>query len=107
MDWTSAAVRTLVKLALQEDAARHDLTTRFLIPAKLRIEAQIRSKQSGVSCGLPIARLFFRALDPRIRFTMNVRGGQRIKAGQLMATIQGNAREILSAERPALNAVQH
>src|SRR5580765_7011504 len=107
VNWSSPTVRTLVNLAIQVDAARRDITTRYLIPANIRIEAQIRSKENGVACGLPLAALFFRALDRQCTFKTNVREGQKIKPGQLMATIRGKARAILSAERSALNAVQH
>jgi nicotinate-nucleotide pyrophosphorylase (carboxylating) len=107
MNWKSPALRTLIKLSIKEDAARQDITTRTLIPAGLKIEAQIRAKQNGIACGLPMAVLCFHALDTRLQFVAKVREGQRIKTGQLMASLRGQARSILSAERTALNAVQH
>ncbi len=107
MRWNSPAIRTLIRLALEEDAARRDITTSSLIPAGLKIEAEIKAKEGGVVCGLPLAEAFFKQLDSRIAFSPSVREGQQVNKGARLARIRGNARPILSAERSALNAFQH
>ncbi len=107
VNWGSPSIRMLVRMALEEDAARRDVTTRALIPAGLRIEAEVRAKQAGVVCGLPLAAAFFRALDPHCRFSASVHEGRIVKTGTRLAVLHGRGRAILSAERSALNALQH
>jgi nicotinate-nucleotide pyrophosphorylase (carboxylating) len=107
MHWDTPAIRNLIHLALEEDAANHDITTLTLIPAGLKIEAQIRSKGNGVVCGLPMVEACFKRLDPHCAFSQQAHEGQQVKYATLLATIRGKARAILSAERSALNTLQH
>jgi nicotinate-nucleotide pyrophosphorylase (carboxylating) len=100
-------IRTLIRLALKEDAAYSNLTTRLLIDPNWTIDAAIISKHAGVIAGLPLAGMFFKALDPSIQYHPIVRDGQHVLAGDHLAVLRGKARSILSAERPALNALQH
>lgn len=89
-------------IALREDAARRDLAARW-ISAKTRGRGRIVAKQAGILAGLPAVREVFRRMDRRIRFSPKAREGARIRAGQTVATVEGPARTILSAERTALN----
>ncbi|OGR93319.1 MAG: nicotinate-nucleotide diphosphorylase (carboxylating) [Elusimicrobia bacterium RIFCSPLOWO2_01_FULL_59_12] len=107
MHWNSPAIHSLIHLALEEDAANHDITTRTLIPAHLRIEAQIRAKGHGVVCGIHVAEACFKQLDSHCIFSQHLPEGRQVKPGTVLATIRGKARAILSAERTALNALQH
>src|SRR6266513_2539101 len=107
MNWKSSVIQELVRSALKEDAAFRDITTHTLIPADLKLEAIISSKQSGVVCGLAFAEACFKALDPRSTFLTKVHDGHWVKSRRPLAIIRGKARAILSAERSALNAVQH
>ncbi len=107
MDWNGPAIQKLIQLALHEDSARSDITTRILIDPAWRIEAMIVAKQTGVVAGLPLAKKFLQALDSSIQFKPTVLDGAYVRSGQRLATIKGRARSILSAERPALNALQH
>ncbi len=107
MNWNAAAIRALVREGLAEDDVRHDITSQALIPSSLKIHAAIRAKQTGVVCGLPLAKTFFQTFDRRLSFQSRVREGERVSPGQSLAVIRGAARSILSAERPALNALQH
>ena len=107
MLWTSRRNRTILRLALEEDSARRDVTTLTLIPASLRIEAEIRAQQRGVVCGLPLAKAFLRVLDPKATFQVRAKEGQKVQPNQVLAVIRGKARAVLSAERPALNILQH
>jgi nicotinate-nucleotide pyrophosphorylase (carboxylating) len=107
MPWNTSAALHLIRDALQEDAARRDITTLSLIPANLTIEAVIRSKAPGVICGVHWVAACFRELDHRCRCVLDVRDGQSVKAGRRLLTLRGQARGILSAERTALNGLQH
>jgi nicotinate-nucleotide pyrophosphorylase (carboxylating) len=107
VDWHNAQIRKLISLALLEDRANDDVTTRTLIGARWKAKAEIRSKQSGVVAGLPLAAAFFKAVSPRLRFRPLVPDGAKVKSGQALARIEGSARAILGGERPALNALQH
>src|SRR5690349_1266610 len=100
MQWNSAHLRLLVRQALHEDAARQDVTTQTLIDPDLRATAEIRSNQAGVVCGLPLCVALFRALDPACSFAVKVAEGGRVGSHALLGVVQGNARAILSAERP-------
>lgn len=107
MNWTDPAILALVTLALREDHASDDVTTQTLVGKDWKARGQIRAKENGVVAGLPLAKIFFRALDPMMHFRFDVPDGQPVRKGQSMATFKGNARAILAAERPALNAIQH
>ena len=107
MHWKSATIQTLVRLAIKEDSAHHDITTLTLIPAPLKLEAQIHAKGHGVVCGLAMAKACFKALDPHCVFVATAHDGQWVKPNALLVTIRDKARAILSAERSALNALQH
>lgn len=93
----------IVKIALQEDIGRGDITTRLIIPPKKRIKARILTKENGVVCGLDVVRLVFRTVDKRIRFRATTSDGKKVKAGSVLARLEGEAKGILKAERAALN----
>jgi len=107
VNWDAPDIQALVRSALHEDSARGDLTTRILIDPAWRIDAAIVAKQRGIIAGLPLAERFLKALDPSIRFRQQVDDGTRVRPGVILATLSGKARSVLSAERPALNALQH
>lgn len=107
MKFNTPEIITLVRLALKEDAARSDLTTRLLINPHWTLEAAIIAKNAGVVAGLPLAGMFFKSLDPSIRFHPAIHDGDHVRAGDCLATVKGKAGSVLSAERPALNALQH
>ncbi len=100
-------IQTLIRLALKEDSAASDITTRLLINPHSTVEATLVAKQSGVIAGLPFAKMLFQAFDRSIRFEPLTADGRRVKPQQVLARIRGKARSVLSAERPALNAIQH
>ena len=97
------AYRDLVRLALAEDVGRGDVTTEATIPAGMRASARIVTREAGVIAGLPVAALAFRLLDPSVTFEAAVRDGERVEAGATLATLSGDARALLTAERTALN----
>lgn len=107
MNWDAPEIQAIVRSALHEDSARGDLTTRILIDPAWRIDALIVAKQRGIVAGLPLAERFLKALDRSIRFRQLVEDGTRVRPGVALAALSGKARSVLSAERPALNALQH
>lgn len=101
-------LRPLVETALREDLGRAgDVTTNALIPSELQNLAMLRTRQAGVVAGLDLARLSFNSLDPCLVFTPLKKDGDAINAGDCLARVEGNAGNILSAERVALNFLCH
>ncbi len=99
-------VEPIVRQALIEDLGRAgDITTDAIAPADRIAEIVMASRQEGVVAGLDVAALAFRLIDPAIGFTAVVSDGARGARGETVATIEGPARGMLSAERVALNFV--
>jgi nicotinate-nucleotide pyrophosphorylase (carboxylating) len=78
-----------------------------VIPASARFAGVMDSRDAITVCGLPIAAAFFRALDPAMEITLLVDEGARVAPGTALMRLAGNARAMLTAERSALNTVQH
>ncbi len=85
----------------------HDVTSESVIPADARFTGVMDSRDAITVCGLPIAAAFFRALDPAMKIEMLVEEGVRVAPGSNLLHLEGNARAMLTAERSALNTVQH
>jgi nicotinate-nucleotide pyrophosphorylase (carboxylating) len=99
-------VEPIVRQALLEDLGRAgDITTDAIAPADRIAAAVMASRQDGVVAGLEVAALAFRLIDPALRFTPVLGDGARVAPGAALATIEGPARGLLSAERTALNFV--
>lgn len=99
--------KTIIKIALKEDAPKGDITTNALIPKNKIISARFVAKENGVICGLDIAKTVFQQLDNKIEFVKKIKDGQFVKNGRVVAEVKGQARAILTAERTALNFLQH
>jgi nicotinate-nucleotide pyrophosphorylase (carboxylating) len=84
-----------------------DITSAAVIPAEARFGGVMDSRDAIVVAGLPIAEAFFRALDPSVEIEALVADGDRVEAGTDLLRLTGNARALLTAERSALNTVQH
>src|SRR4051794_19172274 len=67
----------------------------------------MRAREPVVVAGLPVAEAFFRALDPAVELERQVEDGAKAGAGDVLLRLRGNARTLLTAERPALNTLQH
>ena len=93
----------LVELAIGEDIGAGDATTPLVVEADRKGSAIIEARQSLVVCGLEIAFAVFREIDPQIQLRAQIRDGERAEPGDILATVQGNLRGILAAERTALN----
>ena len=101
----SSAVAEIVRLALAEDIGRGDITTEATVAADAMAKAVIVQKQPGVLCGMPLARLVFAALDPRVQIEPVVEEGSWGDKREV-ARLTGPARAILTGERTALNFIQ-
>ncbi len=101
-------VEDAVRRALAEDLGRAgDITSAATIPERKKATAKLAAREPGVLSGLACAAEAFAQLDPAIEFRASKRDGDRLKAGDVVAEISGNARAILSAERTALNFATH
>ncbi len=102
-----------VKATLEEDlglgfpGGGHDVTSESVIPAQARFAGVMDSRDPISVCGLPIAAAFFHALDPAMEIQILVPEGARVEPGTALMRLTGNARAMLTAERAALNTVQH
>lgn len=97
-------VRDAVHAALLEDLGRAgDITTLATIPEDASARLVIAGRTPGIISGLPLAKAAFAAMDPELNFVAHVQDSDRIGRGSVIATVQGGARAILSAERVALN----
>ena len=101
-------VEPAVRAALLEDLGRAgDLTTDAIVPAEASARTALVARQPGVVAGLDFAAAAFRLIDPAIRMTVALPDGSRLRPGDMIATIIGPARGILTAERTALNFLCH
>jgi nicotinate-nucleotide pyrophosphorylase (carboxylating) len=84
-----------------------DVTAESVIPADARFAGVMGSRDAIVVCGLPIAAAFFRTLDPAMEIELLAEEGDRVAPGTDLMRLSGKARALLTAERSALNIVQH
>jgi nicotinate-nucleotide pyrophosphorylase (carboxylating) len=85
----------------------HDVTSESVIPADARFAGVMDSRDAVSVCGLPIAAAFFQALDGNAEIELLVDEGTQVLPGTALMRIAGSARALLTAERSALNTVQH
>ncbi len=100
---SSPTVIACVKRALDEDVGPGDVTTNSIVPAESTMAGQIIAKQVGVVAGLDVAMEVFQLLDQQVCFEARVAEGTRVRDRQVLATLSGSARALLTAERTALN----
>ena len=101
-------LNAFVQATLAEDLGdAGDITSAAVIPADARFTGVMDSRDAITVAGLPIAEAFFRALDPDSRIERLVEDGARVPAGTDLLQLEGDARALLTAERSALNTVQH
>lgn len=101
-------LHAFVTATLVEDLGEAgDITSAAVIPADARFAGVMDSRDAITVAGLSIAEAFFRALDPDMHIERLVEDGARVAAGTDLMRLTGNARALLTAERSALNTVQH
>ena len=97
-----------VRATLAEDlGSGGDITSQAVIPADARFDGVMNSRDAIAVAGLPIAERFFRVLDPAMTIEILVEEGAQVAPGTPLMRLSGNARAMLTAERSALNSVQH
>ena len=97
-----------VRATLAEDlGAAGDITSAAVIPEEAMFDGVMASRDAIAVAGLPIAEAFFRALDPDVAIERLAEDGARVAAGTPLLRLRGKARAMLTAERSALNTVQH
>lgn len=84
-----------------------DVTSAATIPGEARFTATMNCREEIVVAGIDIAAAFFRCLDPEVVLTCEVTDGERVPAGTVLMRIEGGAAKMLTAERSALNTLQH
>jgi nicotinate-nucleotide pyrophosphorylase (carboxylating) len=103
----AAACRRLIDLALAEDLDEAgDLTSQAVLPEGLQGRAAFIARAEGVVAGLPVAGLVLQAVSPRLTFTQLVEDGAAVRRGDRLAVAAGPLRDLLTAERTALNFLQ-
>ena len=106
-------IEAFVAATLDEDLGTglpgggHDVTSESVIDADARFSGVMDSRDAITVAGLPIAAAFFRRLDPAMEIAILVADGARVQPGTALMRLTGNARAMLTAERSALNTVQH
>jgi nicotinate-nucleotide pyrophosphorylase (carboxylating) len=96
----------LIGKALEEDMGDGDYTSLATIPADATGSARLLVKEDGIIAGVGIARMVFQKVDRRISFNQIFSDGDHVKKGEIVFTVKGPVRSILSAERLVLNFMQ-
>ena len=108
MNFRNFDLARFVEATLAEDLGdTGDITSAAVIPAEARFAGVMDSRDAITVAGLSIAEAFFRALDPGVRIERLVEDGARVTPGTDLLRLEGQARALLTAERSALNTVQH
>lgn len=101
-------LKPFVEQTLAEDLGRRgDITSQAIIPANKTATLHIVARENGIMAGLDLARLAFAMTSENIEFIAEVKDGDAIAPTQILATVSGNARALLTAERTALNFMTH
>lgn len=103
---TPAHITTAVSAALVEDAPWGDITVQALIPAEATASATLVAREAGVLSGIDVFAAAFRLTDAGVLVDLHADDGEAFVAGDVLATVTGPARSVLTAERVALNFAQ-
>ena len=107
MELTTEQYDQLIDQALDEDLGTGDITTDALIESSQRGSASIRAKSSGVLAGVEVAKQVLLRVDPGLKVNILIGDGSPLKAGDVIARVDGKIASMLKAERTALNFLQH
>lgn len=100
------AIERVVRAALEEDAPWGDLTSQSLLPSDAQVQAMLVAREEGVLSGEAVFTAAMRLTSEHTQIQFVVHDGGRFAAGTLLATVHGPARDVLQAERVALNLIQ-
>jgi nicotinate-nucleotide pyrophosphorylase (carboxylating) len=99
-------LKEIIRRALDEDIQTGDVTTQAVIPDSVFGKGKFLVKANGVIAGLTVAGKVFEMIDDKIDFKILFPDGEKVKAGEIVAIVEGKASSILTAERTALNFLQ-
>ena len=97
----------LITIALDEDIHYIDVTTDNLLDDAHTSEAYYLAKDSGVLCGIDIAKRVFELVGGDFTMDIRIHDGEQVKKGDIIATMTGSTKTLLKGERTALNILQH
>ena len=100
-------IKNIVKLALNEDLYPSGDITSSLIKNRKLIKVKLISNQHAVVAGLEFAKQTFKLIDSKIKFIIKKKEGSLVKKNEIIATVEGQAENILIGERVALNFMSH
>ncbi len=100
-------IKPVVESALREDIGRGDITSDILIPSGAEGSGVIIAKENGVIAGIPVAELVFKIINSKVEFTAYISDGKKVKEGERIAKVFGEAKGMLAGERTALNFLGH
>lgn len=96
----------LIRMALQEDITSEDVSTNAVMPTEVKGTVDLIAKEDGIIAGLDVYERVFQMLDEKTEIDFKCKDGDEVKKGELMATLTGDIRVLLSGERVALNYLQ-
>jgi len=99
-------ISAIVHRALAEDIGSGDVTSQWILPPEMGVRGCFLAKAQGVLAGLEVVRQVFQQVDERIAFQARLKDGDALSKGDIVATVEGPAASILTAERTALNFLQ-
>jgi len=99
----SKTEKLTIKVALAEDIGKKDITTSLAIDKPTKIKAKIIAKQNGILCGMEVVNFVFKQVSKKTTFKALKKDGSSLKKGAVIALVSGYARDVLAAERVALN----
>ena len=105
--WILHEALRIIDAALTEDLGSGDLTTEAAVPPGTKVTGNYLAKEDGVLCGLKLCSLVFERLGGDVVFTSHKEDGESVKKGEILASVSGDAKTILSGERTGLNLLQH
>ena len=100
-------VDTIIDAAFAEDIGKGDLTSEAVIPADTRFKGVMSAREEMVCAGLPIAGRVFERYSKDITWTHHAKDGDKVPAGTVLSDLEGPAIALLTAERTAINILQH
>lgn len=96
----------LIRMALQEDITSEDVSTNAVMRSAVKGTVDLIAKEDGIIAGLDVYARVFQILDEKTEISFNFRDGDAVKKGDLLGTVTGDIRVLLSGERVALNYLQ-